>query len=72
MTLAVPTQAGAFFGTQDTPPPSELAVFGADPWWLVLIKALVIFIFLVVTVLLLIWGERRIVAFMQMRVGPNR
>jgi NADH-quinone oxidoreductase subunit H len=72
MTLAVPAQAGAFFGTQDTPPPSELSVFGADPWWLVLIKALVIFIFLVVTVLLLIWAERRIIAFMQMRVGPNR
>ena len=44
MTLAVPAQAGAFFGTQDTPPPSELSVFGADSWWLVLIKALVIFI----------------------------
>ena len=67
------TLASATLRSQDqTPPPSELAVFGADPWWLVLIKALVIFIFLVVTVLLLIWGERRVVAFMQQRIGPNR
>src|SRR5262245_19675728 len=71
MTHAVLTHPG-LFGAQDTPPPSELSVFGADPLWLVIIKALVIFIFLVVTVLLLIWAERRVVAFMQMRAGPNR
>ncbi|WP_232784315.1 complex I subunit 1/NuoH family protein, partial [Carbonactinospora thermoautotrophica] len=43
-----------------------------DPWWLVLGKAVVVFGFLVVITLFNIWFERRVVAFMQMRVGPNR
>ncbi|MCX9193791.1 NADH-quinone oxidoreductase subunit NuoH [Carbonactinospora thermoautotrophica] len=43
-----------------------------DPWWLVLGKAVVVFGFLVVVTLFNIWFERRVVAFMQMRVGPNR
>ncbi len=51
---------------------APLSAFGRDPWWLSLIKAIVIFAFLVVMTLLSIWGERRIVAFMQMRLGPNR
>ncbi|MCI0687390.1 MAG: NADH-quinone oxidoreductase subunit NuoH [Sporichthyaceae bacterium] len=50
----------------------DLSAFGSDPWWLILLKAVVIFAMLVVIVLLTIWGERRIVAFMQQRVGPNR
>jgi NADH-quinone oxidoreductase subunit H len=49
-----------------------LADFGHDPWWLVIIKVLVIFIFLMVTVLLTIWAERRILGRMQNRPGPNR
>ncbi len=49
-----------------------LGIFGADAWWLIAVKAVAIFVFLVVTVLLLIWAERRVVAFMQQRVGPNR
>ena len=36
------------------------------------IKVVVIFGFLVVSVMLTIWGERRVVAFMQQRIGPNR
>ena len=43
-----------------------------DPWWLVTGKAVVLFVFLVVVTLLNIWLERRVVARMQMRVGPNR
>jgi NADH-quinone oxidoreductase subunit H len=46
--------------------------FGADPWWLILGKVLVIFVFLVVTVLLSMWVERRVISRMQLRVGPNR
>jgi len=54
------------------PATPSLSGFGGDPWWLILLKAVVIFVMLVVLVLLTIWGERRIVGFMQQRVGPNR
>lgn len=50
----------------------ELTDFGQDPWWIVVIKAVGIFALLVVMTLLAIWGERRVVARMQMRIGPNR
>ena len=46
--------------------------FGTDPFWLVLLKALFIFVFLVVMVLFTIVYERKVVAYMQARVGPNR
>jgi NADH-quinone oxidoreductase subunit H len=36
------------------------------------VKVLVAFVFLLVTVMLMIWAERRIVAFMQNRRGPTR
>ncbi len=49
-----------------------LDAFGGDPWWLILLKAVAIFVVLVVMTLLNIWGERRVVARMQQRVGPNR
>jgi len=42
------------------------------PWWLSALKALFIFVFLVVSVLVMIWAERRVVARMQQRIGPNR
>ena len=43
-----------------------------DPIWLVAVKSLLIFVLCVLLTLLAIWGERRIVARMQLRVGPNR
>jgi len=49
-----------------------LADFGKDPWWIVLIKVVAVFVFLVVMTLFTIWYERRVVARMQVRPGPNR
>ena len=51
---------------------TEFAPFGQDPWWLVILKVLGLFLGVVILVLLTIWAERRVVARMNMRVGPNR
>ena len=47
-------------------------VFGHDPWWLILVKAVAIFVFLLLTVLVAILLERKVLGRMQMRYGPNR
>jgi NADH-quinone oxidoreductase subunit H len=51
--------------------PMVLEQFGRDPWWLVLVKTLLIFVILVLLTLFNIWWERRVVARMQHRIGPN-
>jgi NADH-quinone oxidoreductase subunit H len=53
----------------------ELSVAEAlaeTPWWISVIKAVFIFVFLVLSTLVMIWAERRVVARMQQRIGPNR
>ncbi|MET4430262.1 MULTISPECIES: NADH-quinone oxidoreductase subunit NuoH [unclassified Mycolicibacterium] len=50
----------------------DLSSFGHDPWWLVLAKALGIFVFCLLTVLVAILVERKVLGRMQMRYGPNR
>jgi NADH-quinone oxidoreductase subunit H len=57
------------------------AVSAADPtlasftplvWWIIAIKVLVIFVFLLVFQIFMIWAERRVIGRMQNRPGPNR
>jgi NADH-quinone oxidoreductase subunit H len=50
---------------------TNLSAFGHDPWWVVVIKAVLIFVILVLFTLFNIWFERRVVARMQHRIGPN-
>src|SRR3954470_9896280 len=49
----------------------DLEVFFNDRWWVVLLKALFAFVILLLLTLFTIWYERRVVAFMQHRKGPN-
>ncbi|GAA3655444.1 NADH-quinone oxidoreductase subunit NuoH [Nocardioides ginsengisoli] len=49
----------------------SLGAFGNDPWWVIGLKTLLIFLFLVLLTLFNIWWERRVVARMQHRIGPN-
>src|SRR5213083_700625 len=66
MSLAV--FASASISMADDP---TLDAFGKDPWWLILVKTLLIFLILVLLTLFNIWWERRVVARMQHRIGPN-
>src|ERR1700729_3578804 len=49
-----------------------LASFYHQPWWLVIIKVLFVFLFLMIMTLFAIWAERRVIGRMQQRPGPNR
>ena len=45
--------------------------FSNDTFWTYLVKAVLILVFLLTSVLLAIWFERKVVARMQVRPGPN-
>ncbi|MEO9324407.1 NADH-quinone oxidoreductase subunit NuoH [Nocardioides sp. C4-1] len=49
----------------------DVSAFGQDVWWVIGIKVLLVFVVLVLLTLFNIWFERRVVARMQHRVGPN-
>jgi NADH-quinone oxidoreductase subunit H len=49
-----------------------LASFLGQPWWMIVLKVVVIFGFLMILTLFMIWAERRVIGRMQQRPGPNR
>jgi NADH-quinone oxidoreductase subunit H len=50
----------------------NLPGFGDEPFWISLIKAVAVFVFLLVMTLFSIVFERKVVGRMQNRIGPNR
>lgn len=51
---------------------TNVELLGQDPVWLMAVKALLVFIICVVSTLMAVWTERRVLAKMQRRTGPNR
>ena len=47
-------------------------LIAGDPGWLIAVKAVLVFALCVLLTLMSVWGERRLVARMQQRLGPNR
>ncbi|WP_459251287.1 NADH-quinone oxidoreductase subunit NuoH [Tessaracoccus sp.] len=47
-----------------------MGIFLNDPWWLVLIKVVALFVVLLLWTIFNVWYERRLVAKMQHRLGP--
>jgi len=68
--MSVVALAGPALAAASTDNPA--ADFSDTPWWLSLIKAVLLFVFLLVNTLIVIWFERRVIGRMQQRPGPNR
>lgn len=48
-----------------------VADFSQETWWLSVLKAVFILVFLILSVIMAIWAERRVLARVQTRPGPN-
>ncbi|TDQ45626.1 NADH-quinone oxidoreductase subunit NuoH [Actinorugispora endophytica] len=72
MTPTTETAAAVSARALDLAAEPGLEAFGSDPWWIVLIKAVGIFVFLMVCVLMMIMADRKVMGRMQQRHGPNR
>ena len=68
MTILTALAAAEPYVPRDNP----VADFSDTPVWLSLVKALLIFVYLLLSTLLVIWFERRVIGRMQQRPGPNR
>lgn len=64
------TQAGATLTDEQAKCINEAALSG-DSIWVVIIKAIVVLVFLLVSVLFAVWFERRVIGRLQQRPGPN-
>lgn len=51
---------------------AQVADFSQDTWWLWVLKAVFIIVFLILSVITALWVERRGLGRMQTRLGPNR
>ena len=47
-------------------------LLGTDPGWIIAVKAVMVFGICVLATLMAVWTERRVLAKMQLRTGPNR
>jgi len=72
------TQVQTWCGVTDTLNISEEqakcisdATLAGDSIWIVIIKAVIVLVFLLVSVLFAVWFERRVIARLQQRPGPN-
>lgn len=67
-TVALLNLLGELVPSAPQPPAPD---FSQTPWWLVIVKCLVIVVVLIVSVVMGLWVERRGLARMQTRPGPN-
>ena len=63
--------APAFAALPSAVPTYEVADFSDTNWWLTVIKAVFIVVFLIVSVIMALWVERRGLGLLQTRKGPN-
>ncbi|MBU6380158.1 MAG: NADH-quinone oxidoreductase subunit H, partial [Acidobacteria bacterium] len=51
---------------------NNAVLIAKDPGWLIAVKGVLVFAICVLCTLMAVWAERRVLAKMQLRTGPNR